>query len=35
MVIKDDRECKICGKKLSEHSAFSDGHSYVPTELEA
>ena len=27
--IKDDRECKICGKKLSEHSSFSDNHTHI------
>ena len=28
--IKDDRECKTCGKKLTEHSAFYDDHTYIP-----
>ncbi len=32
--IKDDRECKTCGKKLSEHSRFYDDHSYIPTKTE-
>ncbi len=27
--IKDDRECKTCGKKLSEHSRFYDDHTYI------
>ncbi len=27
--IKDDRECKVCNKKLSEHSRFSDDHTYI------
>ena len=28
--IKDDRDCKVCGKKLTEHSSFSDSHAYIP-----
>jgi len=28
--IKDDRKCKVCGNKLSEHSSFSDNHTYSP-----
>ena len=31
--IKDDRECKICGKKLSEHSSFSDNHTHISKEV--
>ena len=28
--IIDDRECQVCGKKLTEHSSISDNHKYVP-----
>jgi len=30
ITIIDDRKCKICKKKLTEHSSFYDNHKYTP-----